>query len=264
MLGIKRQRGEAPDIRIEAVDGTSYIFSPTGAATHVSPIVKRSDDGKSFQIRARNIDEAKLLLRQVHKRYPTFDLAKVLAGAEFSSFPFDSVMKTSFQFGGDLAGRSMVKTALALAHSLGVPPSACDLAIQYLRSALNAEPSLADHFISDLVVDRPPRLFNCIAVFGDTKKRRLIGYVEYFGVCRWVIHLSSSYDGPEVQGVYCLDAISGEELPINVNLNLSDQYFLASLANLTSDEQKRVISRCPQPRQNAPLTRLRSESARWN
>jgi hypothetical protein len=114
------------------------------------------------------------------------------------------------------------------------------------------------------VVDRPPRLFNCIAVFGDTKKRRLIGYVEYFGVCRWVIHLSSSYDGPEVQGVYCLDAISGEELPINVNLNLSDQYFLASLANLTSDEQKRVISRCPQPRQNAPLTRLRSESARWN
>ncbi len=242
MLGIKRQRGPAPDIRIEALEGVTYAVSSAGAMTHAAPLVKRSEDGKSFQIRARDLDEAKQLVRQIHKRHPTFDVADVLSGIEFSSAPADTVMKTSFGFGGDLAGRSMVKTVMALAYSLGLPPASCDLALRYLRGDPSVEPSLAEHLVSDLIVDRPARIFNCVSVLGDSRTRRLVGYVEYFGICRWVIHLSTSYDGPDVRDTYCLDAISGEGMDLDVNLALSNEEFQASMDNLTSDEQQRAAT----------------------
>src|ERR1700761_7638050 len=240
MLGIARPKGPAPDINVETASGNRYAVSATGAMTPAELLVERSEDGKSFRIRARDLEEAKRLLIQIHKRYPTFDLAEVLATMEFSNTKNQEVMKTSFEFGGALAGRSMVKTAVALAHSLGVPPGACDRAVAYLKEAPGVEPSLAEHFTSDVVTNRPARLFNCIVVQSDAEKRRLVGYVEYFGVCRWIIHLSTDYAGPEVSGRYCFDAITGEETPLEVNLSMTDSDFQASLDNLTGDHTRRL------------------------
>jgi len=240
MLGTKRERGPAKQIRVDTVSGTAYELSPDGGVSHLKPVVLAAEDGKSYRIQARSVDEARMLLRQLQRRFPNVDVEGALASAEASSRPLNEVFQTSFEFGGEQSGRSMVKSALALAYSLGVAPSLCELALAYLCNVSDATPSLANHFVTDLVIGRPERLFNCVAVHGDAKRRRLLGYVEYFGVSRWVIHLSTDYDGPDVYSTYCFDAITGERMPLDVNLDLSDETFRASFDGATDDYARRV------------------------
>jgi hypothetical protein len=240
MLGMERQNGPAPDIHVEAIDGKSHAVSATGATRNVRPKVERSEDGKSFNIQARDLPEMKRLLHQIRQKFPTMDSEAVLAKAEFSSQPVDSVMKKGFEFGGDLAERSTVKSAMAFAFSLGVLPEQCGSAIKYLRRDEAVEPSLAAYFASEIVLSRPSGIFNCVAVFGNAKIGRLLGYVEYFGVCRWIVHLSDCYNGPDIQGVYGFDVITGKDIALEVELDISDQNYQRSLKNCSADGAKRI------------------------
>ena len=49
----------------------------------------------------------------------------------------------------------------------------------------------------------------------------LLGYVEYFGVQRVVVCLSVAYDGPPIDYVYGLNPMTGQTIPLSVNLPFS-------------------------------------------
>ncbi len=238
MLGTSRESGPAKPIRVDTVSGTTYAVRPNGDISHLNPTVVPNADGNSYRIEARSVDDAKQQLKQLKRRYPALDIEQALSTAIASSRPVNEVFKTSFEFGGEYAGRSMVKSALALAYSLGVQPVACELAMPFLRYAECAPDCLAEHFDCELVRSRPTRLFNCVAVHGDGQTRRLLGYIEYFGVCRWVVHMSKEYDGPDIRGVYCIDGITGEAVPLDVDLTMSDEGFQASLEGRTRDTER--------------------------
>jgi hypothetical protein len=128
----------------------------------------------------------------------------------------------SSAFGGVLAGRSMVKTAVALAASAGVSPQSCDAAMQYLKND-TVTPPYAFFYLRDLVTNRPTtHAFNCVSIIGIPAKRQLLGYVEYFSVSRIVVILSEQYDGPSVNATYAFNPASSSGLTLSVNLNLSD------------------------------------------
>jgi hypothetical protein len=122
------------------------------------------------------------------------------------------------QIGGVKAGRSIVKSAAAFAHDVGIPVNVCEQALAYLRDE-NAAACFGYYQSTDLVVGRPHGVpLHCVAIDGDPETGLLLGYVEYFGFLRMVVLLSKAYVGGSINHCYAIDPTTGQELALSVRL----------------------------------------------
>ena len=95
---------------------------------------EKTPDGVKIQIAARSMEEAKRMLAGVKRKYPSVDLDRMLANVQMpTSYP-EGLIHHSLEFGGEVSGRSIVKSVLAMAYHAGVPPGVCRDALDYLRN----------------------------------------------------------------------------------------------------------------------------------
>lgn len=224
MHGVDRERGVPPSIKIQTIDGESYLLLPDGTMTipNSTYLTEPGEKGLKIKISARDKPTALKMVKQLARKNSKVDVDSFLSGMTATETPLESPVTFSAQFGGELAGRSMVKTAVALAAAAGVSPKSCDTANQYLKGA-TATPPYAHFYLRDLVANRPStHAFNCVSVVGLPDKGKLLGYVEYFSMSRIVIILSEQYDGPALHMTYAFNPASASELALGVNLDLSD------------------------------------------
>ena len=126
------------------------------------------------------------------------------------------------RFGGPLAGRSVVKSCLALAYKVGLNIDDCEHAKNYLLSDGNACFGYFNE--KDVVINRPQNtFFHCVYVCGDPKNKQVLAYAEYFGYQRIVVCLSSNYVGKKFSHVYAIDLVTGKELDIEINLEIGPE-----------------------------------------
>jgi hypothetical protein len=226
-IGVKRERGrgQPPAQTIETANGKRLLFRTDGTMTIEHPIFKKTKDGARTQLKieTRTIEEAKKILKNVAKKHPDIDVVKLLEEAKFTETPLDSPIKINIQFGGPFFGSSVVKTAFAFASQNSVPHQLCDQARNYLKNIIDEKNAPYGLFyLRDLVKNRPTdKLFHCVAIMGDSQKRRLLAYVEYFGFARLVVNLSSDYQGQELMEIYAIDPTTGQEIDLDIDLNLS-------------------------------------------
>jgi len=239
MHGVDRDRGEPPSIKIQTVDGNRYWLLPDGSMTIEHPIFKSEagEQGTNINIAARDAKEARRMAKQVANKYPQVDLQSLLNGMTASETPFDSAVMFSASFGGALAGRSMVKSAIALAATVGVDARTCGAALAHLKDQTAPAP-LAFFYLRDLVAIRPQlHAFNCVSILGDPSRRTLLAYVEYFSLARVVIILSDAYDGEPLNATYAFNPADGEIIDLQIDLNLSDDELRSVRENnATTDE----------------------------
>ena len=122
----------------------------------------------------------------------------------------------NLEIGGAKAGRSIVKSAVALVHDAGVDPNRCDLALEYLLNE-GAEPCFGYYYDEDhdVVINRPvERPFHCVHVEGNSNTGTLLAYVELYSLHRLVVCLSASYSGRAFRNTYAIDPVKGEELDL--------------------------------------------------
>jgi hypothetical protein len=71
------------------------------------------------------------------------------------------------------------------------------------------------------VIGRPQTsLFHLVAVRGDSKRRTLLAYVEYFGAMRILVDLSSKFEGNDFETVYAIDPLSGGNMDLSVDWDI--------------------------------------------
>ncbi|HGO6126871.1 TPA: HNH endonuclease, partial [Burkholderia cepacia] len=243
MHGVDRDRGEPPSMQIQTVDGNRYLLLPDGRMTIERPIFSAVDGerGTNINITARDAKEARRMAKQVVRKYPKLELQNLLSTMTARETPLDSPVTFTSGFGGELAGRSMVKSAIALAVSVGLSARTCDVAMAYLRDSA-ATPSYAFFYIRDLVANRPhTHAFNCVSVVGDPLRRKLLGYVEYFSMSRIVVIMSDTYDGECFRSTYAFNPANGDSLDLQIDLDLSDgELELVRENNAVSDETYRA------------------------
>ena len=100
------------------------------------------------------MDEARQILMDLKRKHPEIDVDATLAGAQMvETYPRGAVGH-DLSIGGELAGRSMVKSSLAWAFTNGVDWAACDEALGYLR-ANGAPPRFGYYHDTDLILGRP-------------------------------------------------------------------------------------------------------------
>lgn len=224
MHGVERDRGEPPSIQIQTVDGNRYLLLPDGSMTieHPKFSAQPGEKGMNINISARDAKEARRMARQIAGKHPQLDLQALLNGMTAVDAPLESPVTFAGGFGGELVGRSMVKSAVAMARAIGVDAHACDAAMPYLKVD-RATPSYAPFYLRDLVAHRPEyHDFNCVSVVGNPLRRTLLGYLEYFSLWRVVVILSEKYEGQAVQGTYAFNPANGEPLDLQIDLALSD------------------------------------------
>lgn len=225
-LGITRERGLPPGQLVKTVDGRQYTLLPDGSFSPKSSYSEEFVDGKKrINMVAKSIAEAKKRLNGVARKHPTFDLEKALSELKIDTAYMDSPLTVELSLGGGKAGRSLVKTALAFASHCGIPHSQFGRAIAYLLD-MNAEPPYGHAYLSDLVINRNKEtIFHCVSLKSDPNKSRLWSYIEYFGLFRVIILINDNYTGPKVDEIYALDPITGEEIHVAVNSNITDEEF---------------------------------------
>ena len=225
-LGIRRQRGNVPSQVFPTASGGSVQVKADGKMTIGKPEIEKTTDGNSTRIRihARDMKELRSIMKGLREKHPQLrdrSLDDLMSTAEDN--PIYSTDPIGISFGGPEAGRSLVKSALALTYDAGVDPSQCDLALEYLRNE-GGEACFGYYYGrgNDLVVNRPEKLpLHCVYVVGSSSDSTLLGYIELYGLWRMVLCLSETYTGKDFSHMYAIDPIEGGELDITVNLNLS-------------------------------------------
>lgn len=224
-FGVKRERDSAPSQVFETTAGDKLKLHANGSMSNESPVFLENvlDDGIStkINIQARNIKEAKNMLKGVKKKYPKFDIEDAFSKLEVQSSYCSDMLRMDFSMGGAEAGRSIVKSALALAVYSGIPTESCIEATSYLNNE-DSEACFGYFYESDLVKNRPQDTpIHCVSVKGCDKSNQVIAYVEYFGVQRMVLGLGTNYTGEAISNTYSINPITGEELELAVELNLT-------------------------------------------
>ena len=227
-LGIKRQRGNVPAQTFPTASGQSVRVNADGTMTLAKPEVTVTTEGDTTRIHvsARSRKELRQALKGLQRKHPKLrdvDIDEVMLEAQENSYYSSDPIEIRPNFGDIRAGRSLVKSAVALVFDAGIDPSQCDLALDYLLSD-DKEPCLGYYYerSRDLVVNRPAKLpFHCVHVVGRSAESTLLAYIEFYGLWRMVLCLSETYSGGDFSHTYSIDPVKGQELDITVNLDLS-------------------------------------------
>jgi hypothetical protein len=224
-FGILRERGDVQSKVFETTTGEKIQLNPDGTLSIDKPkiTIQESPKGAQFQISARTVKEAKMMrdgyLKKINKKYPDAIIEGFHEGMTFSKKYPNGSMQFSDDFGGNLAGRSIVKTAVSYAVSIGISAQKCTNALQYLRDE-NALACWGYYYATDLVINRPEdQLLHCIGISGDPDEKLLLAYVEYFGFRRMIVCLDRNYSGDEIHSAYAINPITGKEVDVAINFD---------------------------------------------
>ena len=220
-FGVKRQSGRTLRMAITTTAGENFLLNAGGKLEMSRPEIKCKPipNGETIQVKAGSIAVARDVLEGIRRKYPKVDVELALAGAEVQRTYAQGVVRIDLEFGGPVSGRSLVKSALALAHDAGLPIDRCGDALAYLRKA-DAEACFGYHYADDLADGRPPATpLHCVAIDANPSSGLILGYVEYFGIHRAVLCLGRGYAGERLKAVYALDPRTGETLDVAVRLD---------------------------------------------
>jgi hypothetical protein len=219
-FAIQRDRGAIPAEVVGTTAGETFKMLPNGGFALMRPTVERKQaDGQTqYQVKARDVDEARDILKGVNRKYPKVDVEAELAKARAETSYPEGMIQIPIGIGGERAGRAIVKSVVALAHDSKLPFASCDQALAYLRNK-DAPPCFGYYQSTDLVVARPRGVpFHCVAISGNPTTGLLLGYAEYFGFHRAVVCLSEAYSGVDVSHCYAIDPTTGTEIDLSVRL----------------------------------------------
>jgi hypothetical protein len=241
---IKRERGNPPSQTFETTEGRSLTLHSEGGMSPAKVSFEEvTIDGKtSIKILARDIKEAKSILKGVKNKHPTINIDELVYDLKPTEEYLSGMLELDLAFGGPKSGKSLVKSALGLAHSAGIASNSCEQAIEYLRH--DGSPCFGYYNEQDLVENRPLNTpLHCVAIQGDPESGLLLGYVEYFGIQRMVVCLSENYVGSKISTSYAIDPITGTELSLNIRipLSLEDVYAIYNYEKYDYSKMKQCL-----------------------
>jgi hypothetical protein len=221
---VKRGRGgKHPDLKIQTASGEKLRLQSDTVLVPDEPVVDVRDLGDKLQItiRTNNTKTAENLINKVARDHPGFDVQKALREMSTEDSYLDSPLALSLGYGGPEAGRSMVKSCLALLSEAGARPDDCHRALMYLEDpSPDAPPPFWIFFDEDLVADRPQdHLFHCVSVVGQPDHGRILGYVEYFNFARILVLIGEGYQGEAFQATHAIDPVDARELEVAVDFD---------------------------------------------
>jgi HNH endonuclease len=116
LFATNRQKGKTPSLKVITSKDEALTISDEGLSLSAPKII-RAPDGTAVQIVARNEAEARDILQGLKRKHASIDVEAELAKGQLKEDYAKGFVKHNLTFAGPSAGRSIVKSCLALAHS---------------------------------------------------------------------------------------------------------------------------------------------------
>ena len=155
MLNVKRAHGRNRPFVVETVSDRRLTLNPDGSMGIAEPLFEAQElAGKTtVKMHARTMREMKRMLSGLKKKHPQIDVDELMNQAEpvqeYSGEPYAIPLSV----GGALAGRSMVKSCLAMVYDAGLTTDQCEEAKHYL---LKGDKPCFGFFTKRDLVRKPP------------------------------------------------------------------------------------------------------------
>ena len=212
MLNINRDRGNVQDLLVQQTNGNQLILKPTGVMQPSRPEVKIEEG--VYSISARDKKESKRILTGLYKKH-NMDLSlvpEIVDSLQIRREYLDSPLKFRLNLGGADAGRSYVKSALALIHAQKDPELVGDIGIAYLTQSNHDRIWGYYYDEKNIILDRNIDIpLHCVHINANRSTGTVIAYIEYFSILKVVILLSNDYNGTDKSVTYALDPTTGKE-----------------------------------------------------
>lgn len=247
LFDIKRERGEVKPNTFTTTKGEKITLLANGAMTLGSQSFRQTPiegGGTHFSGKAQTMSQAMKILKKLKKKHPDLDIDSISASLKEKSIYCEDEIVFDIPFGGHETGRSLVKSAVAWAFKSGISLEDCDQAIYYLKNP-NAEKCFGDFYKSDLVKNRTKGApIHCVSVKGCSETKRLIAYIEYFGIYRIIILLGSKYQGKDIISTYGINPMTGQTIDLKVDISLSDDEIREAYnyQSISEDKMKEALS----------------------
>lgn len=191
-FGVKRQSGQTRRMLVTTSASEELLMGLRGHLAMAKPVIAKTPtaNGTNYQITAGSLESAREVLEGLKRKHPGIDVDAALATGQVRHSYVQGAVKLELGFGGEAAGQSLVKSALALALEAGIPVDRCGDALSYLRGV--GSPCFGYYFVGDLVVERPAATpLHCIAIEANPETGLILGYAEFFGIHRAVAALTA-------------------------------------------------------------------------
>jgi hypothetical protein len=222
-FGVKRQKGRTPSLAITTTAGEELILGPKGQLAMAKPKITRTTtaEGFNYQITVGSFAGAREVLEGLKRSHPGIDIDGTMANLQMTTTYPQGAVHFQLDFGNELAGRSLVKSTLALAHQANIPIDSCGDALSYLRQS-DGTPCFGYYYVRDLITERPAETpLHCIAIEASPETGLILGYAEYFGIHRAVVCLGRGFAGEPARAVYAIDPRTGTTLDLTIHLAFS-------------------------------------------
>ena len=243
--GVKRGRGGThPDFKVQTASGEKLRLRADSVLVLDGHDIstQESDNRIEVAIRANDSRTIKNLLKKIAVDHPEFDFKNATTRSEQVDNYLDEPLCMNFRYGGPAAGRSMVKSCLALLSEVDhIEKSNCARALAYLLDPSPEAPNPFYFFFdADLIENRPQdHLFHCVSVVAQPQAGRILGYVALFNFARLLILISDEYSGPAFQETYAIDPVEGKTLDLSVDFSLVGR--LDDLPKIASEAPKMYL-----------------------
>ncbi|MEZ4722441.1 MAG: HNH endonuclease [Flavobacteriales bacterium] len=221
---IKRDRGKTPTLKgFKSESGKDYNMQPGGRPEFGRPEIEEKKVGDEVEISAsaKNEKELTTILGSLKKRFPDIDLDKWKEKYEWKEDYIDETLHFESHIGGDLAFKSILKTAINFyvlkKGSFIELKSAIDSLITEERM------DMVNQFYptKKIYKKEPKEVVHLIHLVGRKHERVLYCFIEFFSTYSFVVKLSDDYDGKNFKETYCYNILTCKELKKDVKLNFS-------------------------------------------
>ena len=203
-------------------------MAPDGRVTIAKPRysnVKRNST-RRIRLTCRSKDEVKKRLRELRKKYPQIDNDNTVITVSEKATYVPHFLGWDLQVGGAAQGRAITKAVLALAVEAGVNARDCEKAKENFKES--RKPCFSFFYDFDPIKNRVDGMpLHVVYVQGDSTSGQLIGYVELFGCMRFGVCLSTVFEGEQINSVYAINPMTGEEVHVDVEFRCGPEQIQA-------------------------------------
>ena len=226
-LQIKRDRGTIPIIKGGKTKGGTEIHLVDGSTPRLAdPIFETSigvNGDLEYHIVARDEKEMRRILKGLKRKHPAFDVDEAMTSARKKVERLKEAVHYQQTFGGDVAFRSIAKSAISFFLLKKGERKHIEHLISYVLGKVPLDIVKYYHSPTRLYMKEAGEVIHLLHLVGDKYKKVLYCYIEFFSTHSFVVLLSDNYKGRNLRHSYSYDVIKGCEVKKEVHMSLTTE-----------------------------------------
>ncbi len=217
-FGVTRERGDVPNLILSNKDGEQNVISFDGRFQPRKPEFSQdhiNGNETRITVKSNNQKEAKKIIKSLCNKnkykadISTMEHRETLCAGQ----GLDTTL--SFDLAGPEVGRSIAKMMYLYSLEVGLEKGSARNIYDYL-SVSNAPQCYGPYYDEDIVVNRPDNIpLHIVSLCA--KNNKVIGYIELFGLFKYIFNISDAYTNIDICESYCVDPQSGRELDVVID-----------------------------------------------